>query len=122
MRLLVTLTLLLLAYPAQAQQSYNWQAYCQITALSSVVTLTTANCSTLITASGGTTLPQGAKAAEICVSGASIRYLGAGSTAPTASIGIPVTVGTCFPYTGQIYGIQFIQQSSTATLDIELYQ
>jgi hypothetical protein len=115
--------------PAIAQQSVlvrptpyaapGKPAYCQITVLSSATKLITANCST------GSILPN-AKIAQICVSTAAVRYTSDPAVTPTASVGIPVapqsaTLPTCFPYSGPITTIQFIQQAGGAVLDVETF-
>lgn len=120
--LLAPILWVLLVCPANTQQSYTYVAYCQITSLATAVKITTANCSTLFTASGATTVPSGAKYAEICVTGAPIRYTSDVTNAPTAVIGEPVAAASCFAYSGPIYALQLIQQSATATVDIELFQ
>ena len=76
----------------------------------------------------GLTPPAGAKAtiAEICVENGQVRYRDDG-TAPTASLGIPVTpnlassIPTCFQYAGPLGSIQFIATSATATLNVLYY-
>jgi len=67
------------------------------------------------------TVPLGAQIAEICVETAGVRYRDDG-TAPTASIGIPVSAGTCFQYSGPLTAIQFIAQSGSPTVDVAYYQ
>jgi hypothetical protein len=61
---------------------------------------------------------------QVCVSGASIRYRDDG-VAPTAGIGVPVTISTntptvCFQYSGNLRAIQFI--GSGATIDVAYYR
>ena len=67
------------------------------------------------------TPPTGATIAEICVEGQAIRYRDDG-TAPTASVGIPVPASSCFQYAVGLSGIQFIGQTSGATLDVSYYK
>jgi hypothetical protein len=68
------------------------------------------------------TVPSGgAKIIEVCVSTQAIRYRDDG-VAPTATIGIPVSAGTCFQYSGPLPLIQFIQQAPTATIDVSYYR
>lgn len=112
---LAPLLWLILSYPAVAQQSFNSLGYCQVTSLTTAVALTTAACST-------GSVPNGAKSIEVCVSTAAIRYTSTGTPTPTATIGIPVAAGTCFPFTGPIYSITFIRQAAGAILDIEFFQ
>jgi hypothetical protein len=67
------------------------------------------------------TVPAGANQIEICVEIQAIRYRDDG-TAPTSSVGIPVPVGTCFPYAGNLSAIQFIAQTAGATIDVAYYK
>lgn len=67
------------------------------------------------------TVPTGATIAEICVETQGVRYKDDGGT-PTSSSGIPVPSGTCFQYAGPLSAIEFIQQSSSATLDVSYYK
>lgn len=64
------------------------------------------------------TVPTAATMALISVSGSSVRWRDDG-TAPTASIGMPMTAGQEFQYSGNLTAIQFI--GSGATLDISFY-
>ncbi len=103
---------------AQAQGAFQYhpQGYCQITSLGSAVALVTASCST-------GSVPAQAVIAEICVSGAAIRYRDDG-TAPTALLGMPVGAGTCYPYavsSGGFGALQLIQQTAGAIVDISFY-
>lgn len=117
------LALALLLWPAfawgQAQGPYRFQpmGYCQITSLSSAVAIVTASCST-------GSVPAQAIEAEICVSGAAIRYRDDG-TSPTTSLGIPVGAGVCYPYSvseGGFGALFMIQQTTGATVDIAFYK
>lgn len=63
----------------------------------------------------------GATMTQICVETAAVRYRDDG-TAPTASLGIPVAAGTCFQYSGPLSAVQFIAQSSAATIDVAYYK
>ena len=67
------------------------------------------------------TVPPGATEIEICVETQAIRYRDDG-TAPTSSVGIPIPVGTCFPYAGNLSAIQFIAQTAGATIDVAYYK
>jgi hypothetical protein len=42
-------------------------------------------------------------------------------TAPTASVGMPLAIGVPLQYDGDLVNIKFIQQSSTAKLNISYY-
>jgi hypothetical protein len=88
--------------------------YCQITSLSAATKLLTANCAT------GTILSN-STIAQICVETQAVRYTSSGVVTPTASIGMPVSAGTCFQYAGPLTTIQFIQQSAGAVLDVETF-
>jgi hypothetical protein len=123
-RLLAAATVLLMAFmvccSAQPVQRYSNIGYCQMAALASVKTMVSGNCTT-----GAVPALVGAAAnaiAEICVSGAAIRYSSNPAITPTATIGIPVSTNTCFQYSGPITNLQFIQQAASATLDIEFFQ
>lgn len=99
----------------QAPYSYQPLGYCQITSLATAKAMATASCTT-----GSVPTQVNNAIAEICVSGAAIRYRDDG-TAPTASLGIPVAAGNCFQYSGNIPALQIIQQSASATIDATFY-
>lgn len=104
------------AQGASGPYQFHPSGYCQITSLGSAVNLVTASCST-------GSVPAQATIAEICVSTAAIRYRDDG-TAPTASIGVPVGSGFCFPYSVSVGGfaaLSLIQQSAGAIVDISFY-
>lgn len=65
--------------------------------------------------------PPEATIAEIIIEGAAIRYRDDG-TAPTSSIGMPVTAGNAFQYSGDLSAIQFIAQSAGAIINISYYK
>lgn len=67
------------------------------------------------------TVPVGAKAAQINVSGADVRYTDDGTT-PTAAVGMPASQGASWLYTGPLAALKFIAQSGTATLDVSYYK
>lgn len=66
-------------------------------------------------------VPTGATLAEICVEGASVRYRDDGAAA-SASLGIPVGAGTCFPYSGPLAVLSFSAQSGSPTIDVSYYK
>lgn len=110
--LCVALVALVLMAPLKAQQVPDQRAvpmgYQQLT-------FTTA---TLLT------VPVGATAAAITVSGNPVRYRDDG-VAPTATVGVtlPVTTaGLPFLYAGTLSKIQFIPTTGTAVLDILYYR
>jgi hypothetical protein len=67
------------------------------------------------------TVPSGATLAEICVEGASVRYRDDGSPA-TSSLGVPVSPGVCFPYSGPLANLSFSAQSGSPTIDVSYYK
>lgn len=67
------------------------------------------------------TVPATARVAEIVVEAQGIRYRDDG-TAPTSTVGIPVAAGVSFQYSGNLSGIQFIQQTSGAILNVSYYR
>src|SRR5580704_15912761 len=81
----------------------NSLGYQQITNLSSAV--------------GFTSVPSGTNYAVITVETAGIRWRDDG-TAPTASVGMPVSSGQSFSYTTSFSKFQAIQQTSGAILDV----
>lgn len=74
------------------------------------------------------TVPAGAKIAQICIETAAARYRDDG-TDPTASVGMPVAVGTCFAYSGPaasgsnqpLTAIRWIAQSGSPVLNALYY-
>lgn len=66
------------------------------------------------------TVPTGATIAQICVETAGVRYRDDG-TAATASLGIPVSAGTCFAYSGPLSALSFTAQSGSPTIDVSYY-
>ena len=75
---------------------------------------------TALTSATGLTSPAGAHVAVISVSGQPVRYRDDG-VAPTATVGMPLPVGTVFSYAASLATIQFIQTAATATLDVNYY-
>ncbi len=68
------------------------------------------------------TVPSGSTAALITVGVAAVRYRDDG-TAPTASIGMPMSPsGSPLLYQGTLSAIQFIQVTTGAVLDILYYK
>lgn len=80
--------------------------YTQITSLSS--------------ATGLGTIPQGATLALITPETQSIRWRDDG-TNPTASVGMPVTAGAYLSYDGDLNRIKFIEQSASAKINVSFY-
>jgi hypothetical protein len=79
---------------------------------------------TTLTSATLLTVPTGANCAFISVESAAVRYRDDG-TAPTASIGMPLAITSNGPpliYCGTLSAIQFIQQASSATLNVLYYR
>ena len=77
-----------------------------------------------ITTATALTVPTGATYATICASGANVNYTTDGTTTPTASVGQPLLLGQCEAFSGATVLANFkaIQQSATATLNIEYFK
>ena len=73
-----------------------------------------------LTASTGLTVPVGATMALIVPEAQNIRWRDDG-TAPTASVGMPVTVGSFLNYDGDLNKIRFIEQASGSKLNVSYY-
>jgi hypothetical protein len=68
-------------------------------------------------------VPAGTKLIMITPSGAAVRWRADG-TAPTATVGYPLSAGVELRFTGtfaSMQALQFIQQSASATLDIAYF-
>jgi hypothetical protein len=96
------------AASAFGQNGHPALGYQQITSLASATSLTVPTSSSVTWA-------------LICVETAPVRWRDDG-TAPTASIGQPLTAGQCFQYAGPLTAIQFIAQSGSPVLDISYYR
>lgn len=68
------------------------------------------------------TPPPGARYATVCASSASVKYTTDGTTAPTASIGMPLAAGACLALSGTSVLAKFRAISSAGTLDVEYFQ
>ena len=79
--------------------------YQQITTLSSAASLT---------------VPAGATFALIICQTQAVRWRDDG-TAPSATVGMPLAVGTLLEYDGDLKRIQFFQQAASAALNIAYY-
>jgi hypothetical protein len=79
--------------------------YQQITSLSSAQALT---------------VPSGATMALIAPETKDVRWRDDG-TAPTASVGMPLVVGTTLNYDGDLNRIRFIQTEASAAINISYY-
>lgn len=87
--------------------------YQQITSLGSAVGLTVPQATT-----GG--LAAKPSIAIIVAETAAVRWRDDG-VAPTATVGMPLAVGTTLQYDGDITAIQFIEQTAGAKLNISYY-
>jgi hypothetical protein len=76
---------------------------------------------TSLSSSTALTIPTGATYAIICAETQAVRFRDDGS-APTSSIGMPLAVGACLTYDGNLSLLRFIQQTSSATLDALYYR
>jgi len=90
---------------------YGALGYCQLTSISSATPLS--SCTNGI--------PAGTGFIEVCVETANVRYRDDG-TNPTASVGMPVASGTCFPYAAAIGAIAFIAQSGSPIVNVSFYK
>ena len=75
---------------------------------------------TSLSASTALTVPAGATMALIVAETQAVRWRDDG-TAPTASVGMPLAVGTSLSYDGDLRAIRFIQQTASATLNVSYY-
>lgn len=67
------------------------------------------------------TVPAGAVEALIVCESQTVRWRDDGS-APTASVGMPLTANTPFPYTGNLSALQIIQTTASATCNVSYYK
>ena len=93
--------------PVAAQPPYvgTPQGYSQYTSLGSAV---------------GLSPPGSATFCVVSVGGAAIRWRDDG-TAPTGTTGMPIASGGYLLYSASLSAIQFIQQTGTASLDVNFY-
>jgi hypothetical protein len=75
---------------------------------------------TSLSASTALTVPAGATMALIVPETQAVRWRDDG-TAPTASVGMPVAVGSFLNYDGDLKNIRFIQQTASATINVSYY-
>ena len=106
------LTFFLAVVPAGADVGirYTPLGYCQLTSIDTAVLLS--SCSNFSTA---------ATTAVFVPEAQAIRYRDDG-TAPTATVGQPVAVGTSVTYTGTLSKVQVISQTSGAKLNVLFYR
>lgn len=75
---------------------------------------------TVATSTALPSIPTGAAEALVICTGQTVTWRDDG-VAPTATIGMPLTVNTAFPYTGNLSAIRFIQTTATATCNVSYY-
>jgi hypothetical protein len=68
------------------------------------------------------TIPAGARYATICASAAMAKYTTDGATTPTASVGQPLSAGSCVSLSGPSVLANFRVVSAAGTLDVEYFQ
>ena len=73
-----------------------------------------------LSAAKSLTVPTGATYAIISPGAQAVRWRDDG-TAPTATVGMPIAVGTNFTYSGSLAAIQFIEQTASAVLNVSYY-
>lgn len=76
---------------------------------------------TLAAATALPSIPLGATEALVVCETQTVRWRDDG-TNPTASVGMPLTANTAFPYTGNLSAIKFIQTTTTATCNVSYYK
>jgi hypothetical protein len=115
-RLALTAALLLgLIASASAQERKSTDhiqplGYCQLTSIASATSVSSC--------SGG--VPALSAWAVVCIETAAVRWRDDG-TAPTTSVGMPVSSGQCMNYSGTFSALQFIAQSGSPVVDISFY-
>jgi hypothetical protein len=67
------------------------------------------------------TVPQGTVWATICIETANARWRDEG-TAPTATVGQPLTSGQCMQYSGPFVAFQLIAQTGSPVATISYYR
>lgn len=75
---------------------------------------------TSLSAAASLTPPAGATLAIIVCEAQAVRWRDDG-TAPSATVGMPLAVGTVMNYDGNLKGIQFFEQAASAKLNISYY-
>lgn len=115
LRILACLALLALGSTARAvtltaPTSLVQLGYCQLSVTTAVL---------ISTCSGG--IPLGAEYAYVTSEGAAIRWRDDG-TAPTTTVGYPLSVGTQLAYGALLPLLQVIAQTGTATVNIAFYR
>lgn len=94
-----------------AAPRYAPLGYCQLTSVAA---------STALAACAGG-VPATATVAQLCVEVQAVRYRDDG-VAPTAAIGMPAAAGVCFPISGNLSAIRFIQVTAGAIVNVSFYR
>lgn len=76
---------------------------------------------TSLSASTALTVPAGSIEAFIVCETQTVRWRDDGVD-PTASVGMPLTANTPFPYTGNLAALRIIQTTASATCNVSYYQ
>lgn len=85
--------------------------YCQLTSLSGAVKLTSCTNGIPLTANVIVAVPETQ----------AVRWRDDG-TAPSSTVGMPIATGVALVYQGNLTTIQFIEQTSSATLNVVFYR
>jgi hypothetical protein len=75
---------------------------------------------TSLSSSTALTVPSGATLAVIVTEGYAVRWRDDGA-APTGSVGMPLAIGATLSYDGNLQNIRFIEQASSAKLNVSYY-
>lgn len=75
---------------------------------------------TSLSSATGLTIPQGTTLALIVPETQNVRWRDDG-TNPTASVGMPIFVGSALSYDGDLNRIKFIESTTSAVLNISYY-
>jgi hypothetical protein len=75
---------------------------------------------TSLSAATALTVPAGATIAVIQTEAQAVRWRDDG-TDPTATVGLPLSVGTQLEYSGNLAALKFIEQASGAKLNVSYY-
>lgn len=75
---------------------------------------------TSLSSATGLTIPQGTTLALIVPETQNVRWRDDG-TNPTASVGMPIFVGSSLSYDGDLNRIKFIESTASAVLNISYY-
>lgn len=75
---------------------------------------------TVVASTALPSIPTGAAEALVICETQTVRWRDDG-VAPTASVGMPLTANTAFPYTGNLAAVRIIQTTATATCNVSYY-